>query len=97
MRKIKNPSFPRLPVVYTSCTQGRKSPKTARTNLESRATEWDHGMELGDRELTLAARVMIELFGDQASVKAKERAKEYVQAREPNGEKFWTNLPISLG
>jgi hypothetical protein len=54
-------------------------------------------MELGDRELTLAARVMIELFGDQASVKAKERAKEYVQAREPNGEKFWTNLPISLG
>jgi hypothetical protein len=49
-------------------------------------------MEVGEREFALVARAMIELFGDQAAIKARERAQEYMQAGETDGEEFWTKL-----
>jgi hypothetical protein len=49
-------------------------------------------MQVEDRELTLAARAMIELFGAQAPAKAQERAQDYIREKDPEGEEFWTLL-----
>ncbi len=44
------------------------------------------------RELEMAARALIELFGDDAPKKALERAAEYRAKGEESGEQFWLSL-----
>ena len=44
------------------------------------------------RELEMAGRVLIELFGDDAPKKALERAAEYRAKGEESGEQFWLSL-----
>ena len=51
-----------------------------------------HDEARGHRELELAARALIELFGDDATRKALERAAEYKAKGEESGEQFWLSL-----
>ncbi len=44
------------------------------------------------RELEMAARALIELFGEDAPKKALERATEYRAKGEESGEQFWLSL-----
>jgi len=53
-------------------------------------TEHDKAVE--HRELEMAARALIELFGDHATKKALERAAEHKAMGERNGEQFWLSL-----
>ncbi len=47
---------------------------------------------ISQRELEMAARAMIEMFGDDAPNKAMSRAGEYQQKGEADGQDFWTRL-----
>lgn len=58
-------------------------------------TEHDKARER--RELELAARALIELFGDDATKKALERAAEYKAKGEESGEQFWLSLAKVIG
>ena len=49
------------------------------------------------RELGMAARALIELFGDDATKKALERAAEYKAKGEESGEQFWLSLAEVIG
>ena len=47
---------------------------------------------ISQRELEMAARAMIEMFGDDAPNKALSRAADYKQKDEAEGRIFWTRL-----
>ncbi len=47
---------------------------------------------INTRELEMAARAMIDIFGDDAPNKAMSRAGEYQQKGEADGQDFWTRL-----
>ena len=47
---------------------------------------------ISQRELEMAARAMIEMFGDGAPNKALSRAADYKQKDEADGQEFWTRL-----
>ncbi len=47
---------------------------------------------ISQRELEMAARAMIEMFGDDAPNKALSRAADYQQKDEADGRDFWTRL-----
>ncbi len=47
---------------------------------------------ISQRELEMAARAMIEMFGDDAPNKALSRAADYQQKDEADGRDFWTKL-----
>ena len=53
-------------------------------------TDRDKG--INQRELEMAARAMIDMFGDDAPNKAMSRAGEYRQKGEADGQDFWTRL-----
>ncbi len=48
------------------------------------------------RELEMAARALIELFGEDAQKKALERAAEYRAKGEESGEQFWLSLAEAI-
>ena len=50
----------------------------------------DKGID--QRELEMAARAMIDMFGEDAPNKAMSRAGEYQQKGEVDGQDFWTRL-----
>ena len=47
---------------------------------------------ISQRELEMAARAMIEMFGDDAPNKALSRAADYEEKDEADGRDFWTRL-----
>ena len=47
---------------------------------------------ISQRGLEMAARAMIEMFGDDAPNKALSRADDYKQKDEADGRDFWTRL-----
>ena len=47
---------------------------------------------INQRELEMAARAMIEMFGDDAPNKALSRAADYKQKDEADGRFYWTRL-----
>ena len=49
---------------------------------------------INTRELEMAARAMIDMFGDDAPNKAMSRAGEYQQKGEADGQDFWTRLTL---
>ena len=51
---------------------------------------------INQRELEMAARAMIDMFGDDALNKAKSRAGEYQQKGEADGQDFWTRLTLVI-
>ena len=58
-------------------------------------TEHDKARER--RDLEMAARALIELFGDDATKKALERAAAYKAKGEKSGEQFWLSLAEVIG
>ena len=53
----------------------------------------DHrDLGIGQRELQMAARAMIEMFGDDAPNKAMARARKYQQEGGSEGREFWLRL-----
>ncbi len=53
-------------------------------------------MGINQRELEMAARAMIDMFGDDAPNKAMSRAREYQQKGEADGQDFWTRLTLVI-
>lgn len=56
------------------------------------AKDDNQGTDIGQRELQMAARAMIEIFGDDAPNKAIGRAGDYQQNGESGGREFWLRL-----
>ncbi len=50
-----------------------------------------------DRELDMAARALIELFGEDAPARAAEMVEEAEQSGEAESRAFWMKLRLRIG
>ena len=49
-----------------------------------------------DNDIELSAKAMLELFGDEALERARERADEYMRDGGGDGERFWREVLATL-